>query len=98
MAFQKIIKKLYEVGFDQFHQAGSVSFFHPLNIVADSKATNKRYWICVDGGYHCPNTFSISFRDLDNSNAPSTRIICKDQAGVVKQLNNIALEIKLLSA
>ena len=34
MRFQGIIMKLHQVGFDDFYQAGSISKFRPMNIVA----------------------------------------------------------------
>ena len=91
--FNKIEKKLFEVGFDEFYQAGSKSIFHPLNIVATSKILNKQFWICVSGGYRCENTFHISFRELNNIKANSDRIDCKNQSDMVDELNNIKLKI-----
>lgn len=91
--FRKIEKKLFEVGFDDFHQAGCPNMFNPLNIVATSKVLNKQFWICVEGDYRCPNTFYIVYRNLDNSKANSTRIYCKNQSEIVDNLNNIQLNI-----
>lgn len=94
MGYQKIEKKLFEVGFDNFHQGGLPNKFHPLNIIAESKATNKQYWICVDGGYLCKEEFHIDSRELGNIKAPSTRIKCKNQSEIVEQLSIIQLEIQ----
>lgn len=96
MAYQKIKKKLYEVGFDEFYQAGTTSIFHPMNIVATSKITNRQYWICVDGGYRCPESFHIAYRELNNVRAESTRIYCKNQTEMVEKLSDIQQDIKLL--
>jgi len=93
MAYQQIIKKLREVGFDEFYQAGTPSKFHPLNIVAVSKITNKQYWICVDSGYKCPDSFYIAHRELSDTMAKSTRVQCENQLGIIAQLNNIQAEI-----
>jgi hypothetical protein len=104
MEFAKIKKKLFEVGFDEFYQAGSVNKFHLMNIVAKSSVTNKQYWICVDGGYRCEESFHISHRDIDNSKALNKRIDCKNQSDAKTEFNNlktkqnkskIALEFKL---
>ena len=92
--YSKIMKKLDKVGFDEFYQAGTPSKFHPLNIVATSKATNKQYWICVDGGYRCSKSFHIAYRDLDDTRADSVRIQCKNQTEICKQLDIIENEIK----
>lgn len=93
MEFSKIKKKLFEVGFDEFYQAGSINKFHLMNIVAKSSVTNKQYWICVDGGYRCEESFHVSYRNLDNSKALNKRITCKNQSDVIKQLNMIQIEI-----
>jgi hypothetical protein len=95
--YSKIVNKLQDVGFDEFYQAGSTSVFHPLNIVARSKATNKQYWVCVDSGYRCPETYYIAYRDLNNTKAKDTRIYCKNQSEIVEQLNIIQNEIELKS-
>ena len=49
--YLKIRKAIHEAGFDDFCQAGSISRFHKMNIVAESAALGKRFWFCVDGGY-----------------------------------------------
>lgn len=41
--YLKIRKALHEAGFDDFYQAGSVSRFHKMNIVADSAILGKRF-------------------------------------------------------
>lgn len=93
MEFSKIRNYLWKVGFDDFCQAGSVSKFHKMNIVAESKKLNMQYWICVDGGYNCPDEFYILFRPLDNINAKSEIIYCKSQTEVVAELKKIAERI-----
>jgi len=94
MGYTKINRKLFDVGFDEFYQAGSPSKFHPMNIVARSESTNKQYWICVDGGYQCKEVFYVAFRDLDNTRSKTERIYCKNQSEVVEQLSLIQEEIK----
>jgi hypothetical protein len=94
--YQKIINKLQEVGFDRFYQAGCTSIFHPMNIVAESKITDKQYWICVDSGYRSPETFHIAYRELNNINAKETRIYCRNQSEMIEQLSIIQSEIALL--
>lgn len=91
--FKKIEKKIFEVGFDEFYQAGSPNMFSPLNIVATSKVLNKQFWVCVDGGYGCKNNFYIAYRDLDNTKMGTDRIKCINQTDVVEKLNNIQFEI-----
>jgi len=91
--FNKIIKKLNEVGFDEFYQAGVPNKFNPLNIVATSKVLNKQFWISVDGGYRCENSFHISYRELNNMKAKTNRIDCKNQTDIVNKLNDIQLNI-----
>ena len=51
MRFSEIKQKLYQIGFDDFCQAGSVSKFHPMNIVAECRVLNLQFWVCADGGY-----------------------------------------------
>ncbi|HEY5588848.1 MAG TPA: hypothetical protein VIK86_07835 [Candidatus Paceibacterota bacterium] len=94
--YLKIRKRLFDVGFDEFNQAGIPSLFDPMNIVAISKALNKKYWISVTSGYRCPESFSISFRELNNIKAEGTRIICKNQDGIIEQLNKIRDDIQLV--
>lgn len=91
--YTKIEKKLFEVGFDEFHQGGSKSKFRPLNIIATSKALNKQFWIAVDGGYRCADSFHITYRDLDDTKSKQIVIDCKSQMDVVDKLNEIKLNI-----
>lgn len=94
MRFQGIIKKLYQVGFDDFHQAGSTSKFHPMNIVAESGILNLQFWVCADGGYGVSETYHISERVLDDYKAPTKRVNCKTQAEVIAGLEQIRLRIE----
>ena len=73
MRFPGIRQKLYQVGFDDFYQAGSISRFHPMNIVAESRSLNLQFWVCADGGYGVSETYHISERPLDDCNAPTKR-------------------------
>lgn len=93
MRFSKIKQKLYQVGFDDFYQAGSVSRFHPMNIVAESRALNLQFWVCADGGYEVSETYHIATRPLDNYMALTTRTNFRTQAEVVAALEEIRLRI-----
>lgn len=92
--YNRLVKKIHEVGFDEFYQAGSPNMFHEVNIVARSKAINKIFWFCVDGGYCSKKTFYIVYRDLDNMKSKDTRIYCKNQTDMIEKINNIKLEIE----
>ena len=94
MKFSEIKKKLSRVGFDDFYQSGSISRFHPMNIVAKSRALNLQFWICVDGGYRASEAYHISERPLDNCNAPTKRANFRTQAEVVAGLERILLRIE----
>ena len=94
MDFLKIRKQIHETGFDEFYQAGTVNKFHKLNIVGVSKALNKQFWICVDGGFTVKDTFFIAFRPLDNTKAGTERIYCNTQAGIVAELKKISEQIR----
>lgn len=98
MDFLKIRKQIYATGFDEFHQAGSPSIFHKMNVVAESRVLNKQYWICVDGGYGVKDSFYIAFRPLDDTSAHTERIYCKNQTEVVNELKKIALQIEAARA
>ncbi len=93
MRFSEIKKMLYQVGFDDFHQAGSISRFHPMNIVAESRILNLQFWVCVDGGYGVSETYHISERQLDNCNAPAKRTDFRTQAEMISGLEQIQLRI-----
>lgn len=88
--FAKIRKQFQNTAFDNFYQAGTANKFHLMNIIAESKALNKIYWICVDEGYRSKEVFSISVRDLSNSNAKSTRTYFKNQTEVCDYLKEIS--------
>ena len=93
MRFQGIIMKLHQVGFDDFYQAGSISKFRPMNIVAESRILNLQFWICVDGGYGVSETYYIAERPLDDYNAPTKRTNWKTQAEMIAALEQIRLKI-----
>ena len=93
MRFPGIKQKLYQVGFDDFYQAGSISRFHPMNIVAESRVLNLQFWVCADGGYGVSETYYIAERPLDNCNAPTKRTNCKTQAEMIAALEQIRLKI-----
>ena len=93
MKYNKIINKLHAVGFDEFYQAGTTSRFHPLNIVAINRTTNTQYWICVDGGYRCPESFHIEYRKVNSINFPPNRTYYQNQTAIVEALDGIQQEI-----
>lgn len=93
MRFPNIIEKLFQVGFDDFHQAGSTSRFHPMNIVAESRILNLQFWVCVDGGYGVSETYHIAERPLDDYRAPTKQVNFRTQAEVVAGLEQIRLRI-----
>lgn len=93
MRFAGIRQKIYQVGFDDFYQAGSTSRFHPMNIVAESRILNLQFWVCVEGGYGVSETYHISERPLDNYHAPTQRINFKTQVEVIAGLEQIRQRI-----
>ena len=93
MRFPGIKQKLYQVGFDDFYQAGSISRFHPMNIVAESRSLNLQFWVCADGGYGVSETYHISETPLDDCNAPTKRTDFRTQAEVIAGLEQIRLRI-----
>ncbi len=93
MRFAGIRQKIYQVGFDDFHQAGTISRFHPMNIVAESKILNLQFWVCVEGGDGVSETYHISERPLDNYHAPTKRINFRKQAEVIAGLEQIRQRI-----
>ena len=93
MRFLGIIKKLHQVGFDDFYQAGSTNRFHPMNIVAESRVLNLQFWVCVDGGYSCPETYHISERALNDYKAPTKRVNYRNQTEIIAGLEQIRLRI-----
>lgn len=98
MRFSEIKQKLYQIGFDDFCQAGSVSKFHPMNIVAESRVLNLQFWVCADGGYGVLETYHISERPLNNYMAPAKRTNFRTQAEVVTALEGIRLLFLIASA
>lgn len=95
--YLKIRKAIHEAGFDEFSQCGSVNRFHKMNIVCDSHALNKRFWVCVDGGYGVKDEFHISCRDL-GKNGADERYDYKNQEEMVAAIRSIGIEIKKAQA
>ena len=93
MRFLGIKKKIHEVGFDEFCQAGLPNIFHPMNIVCVSHVLNLQFWVCADGGYGVLETYHISERPLNNYMAPAKRTNFRTQAEVVTALEGIRLRI-----
>ena len=98
MRFLGIKKKIHEVGFDEFHQAGSTSIFHPMNIVCESRVLNLQFWVCVDGGYRTRETYHIDSRPLDNMRAPTEHTKFKTQTELIAGLEDIRQRIAAAKA
>lgn len=90
--YLKIRKALHEACFDDFHQAGSVSRFHKMNVVAESKALGLRFWFCIDGGYNVQDEYHITTRKL-GTDGPDERIPCKNQEEMAAQIKAIGEKI-----
>ena len=86
--YLKIRRAVCEAGFDDFCQAGSISRFHRMNIVADSAALDTRFWICIDGGYRCDDSFYIASRRISTGESDDI-IHCTSQQEIVEQLRAI---------
>ncbi len=86
--YLKIRKAIHEAGFDEFCQAGSVSRFHKMNIVAESVALGKRFWFCVTGGYNAKDELYIASRDLSTGKA-GERVCCKNQKEMADRIKDI---------
>ena len=91
--YLKIRKALHEAGFDDFHQAGSVSRFHKMNVVAESKVLGLRFWFCIDGGYNVQDEYHITTRKL-GTDGPDERISCKNQEEMADRIREIQGQIK----
>ena len=93
--YLKIRKALHEAGFDEFHQAGSVSRFHKMNIVADSAILVKRFWFHIEGGYNVKDELYITSRDLASKDPCAiTRTYCGSQQEMADQINAIRQKIE----
>lgn len=86
--YLKIRKAIYETGFDDFCQAGGISRFHKMNIVAESAALDTRFWICIDGGYRRADSFHIASRRISTGKSDDI-IRCASQQEIVAQLHVI---------
>lgn len=72
--YKKIINKLRELGFD-FHQAGTISKYHELNLVIENMSQDRQYWIVKSFG-----EFYISYRNgIHDIKAKQYRFECKSQ-------------------
>lgn len=91
--YQMIRQALLGAGFDDLCQAGSVSRFHKMNIVADSAALGLRFWFCVCGGYHVPDELYMSTRRL-GSDGPDERVYFNNQREMAAQIEVIRQKIK----
>lgn len=90
--YLKIRKALHKAGFDDFYQAGSVSRFHKLNIVAKSAVLEQMFWFCISGGYEVADEYYIITHKLGTS-GPDERTYCKNQQEMVDQINIIRHKI-----
>ncbi len=95
--YLKIRKAIHEAGFDDFYQAGSVSRFHKMNIVAESAALGKRFWFCVTGGYSVKDELYIASRDLNTGEADE-RVCCRTQEEMADRIKDIRDQIAAAKA
>lgn len=86
--YLKIRKALHEAGFDDFHQAGSVSRFYKMNIVAESLILGMRFWFCIDGGYNTPDVYYIIIRNIA-TDGPDERTYCRNQQEMADRIQAI---------
>lgn len=93
MKYLGIKKKIHEIGFDDFYQAGYPNKFHPMNVVAISRVLNKQFWIRVEGGY-VPESYVLSHRPLDNVRASSSTVRFKRQRQLIEALDKVQQEIQ----
>ena len=91
--YLKIRKAIHEAGFDDFCQAGSISRFHKMNIVAESQVLGMRFWFCISGGYDVVDEYYIITRKLDTDGSDE-RILCKNQEEMADQINDIRRKIE----
>jgi len=89
--YLKIRKAIHKAGFDEFYQAGGVSRFHKMNIVAESEALGKCFWFCVSGGYTAKDELYIVSRDLDGG--ADERAYCKTQEEMADRIKDIRDQI-----
>lgn len=90
--YQRIRKAIHNAGFDEFCQAGTMSRFHKMNIVCESAILNKRFWICIDGGYGVSDSLSIVTRDL-SINGSDERVYFKTQTELAAAIDTIGEQI-----
>jgi len=95
--YLKIREAVYEAGFDDFCQSGSVNRFHKMNIVAESTALGRRFWFCVSGGYSVKDEFYIASRDL-NTGKEDELIHCKTQEEMADRIKGIRNQISAAKA
>lgn len=91
--YLKIRKALHEAGFDDFYQAGSVSRFHKMNIVAESAALGLMFWFRISGGYDETDEYYIITRKL-GTRGPDEHTYCKNQQEMADQINAIRQKIE----
>lgn len=90
--YLKIRKALHEAGFDDFAQAGSVSRFSKMNVVAESAVLGMRFWICIDGGYGAKDRLYINSRVLSKGGSDERTYYCS-QEEMASAINNIGKRI-----
>lgn len=84
---------LLSAGFDECCQAGSVSRFHKMHIVADSAALDLRFWFCVSGGYRVQDELYMITRRL-GTDGPDEFVRFKNQQEMIAQIEAIRQKIK----
>ena len=92
--YLKIRKALHLAGFDEFYQAGSVSLFHKMNIVAESAVLGMRFWICIDGGYGAKDELFIIRKKL-SENGQEKRTNYTNQEEMAAAIVEIGNEIRV---
>ena len=76
--YKKIINKLRELGFNDFHQAGTINKYHELNLIIENRNQDRQYWITKSFG-----KFNVIYRDgIHNIKATNNRFECKSQQEV----------------
>lgn len=86
--YKKIINKIRELGFNNFHQAGSISQYHELNLVIEDNEKNRQYWITKSFG-----KFDVIYRNsINDSKKEQYRFPCKNQTDVCNKFAELVLQ------
>jgi len=88
--YLSIRKAIHDAEFDEFYQAGSITRYSAMNIVAESSVLQKRFWFCVDGD----GSLYVLTREYGASN-DSVRVKCRTQSDMVKEIHEIKRQIEV---